>query len=137
MLVCIVRLEAARELTQAKDLEVKSLRGQISELVGGIAPVLNALAEEETEKVSQATPLETIINSCKSSWQRLTAFTKEAAEHVGSHVLAVVRSHYPGVDLVRLGKGLAKETSESEAEKLRLESVPTAKEMVKGIEVVI
>jgi hypothetical protein len=41
---------------------------------------------------------------------------------MATHVLAVVRSHYPGVDLQRLEAGMSSNTDQVKAEQLRATS---------------
>jgi hypothetical protein len=49
---------------------------------------------------------------------------------VASHVLAVVQSHYPGVDLRRLEAGVSRNTDQEKAEQLRATSQATSAKMI-------
>jgi hypothetical protein len=49
-------------------------------------------------------------------------YIHDAGEYVAAHVLAVVRSHYPGVDLRRLEAGVPSNTDPMKAEQLRATS---------------
>jgi hypothetical protein len=50
------------------------------------------------------------------------------------HVLAVVRSHYPGVDLKRLEAGMSSNTDPVKAEQLRATSQATTAKMINDID---
>lgn len=57
----------------------------------------------------------------------------DACEYVGAHVLGVVRSHYPSVDLRRLAVEVSSNTSEQRAEELRESSHETARAMIADV----
>ena len=41
---------------------------------------------------------DTIIQRCKAAWENFKSFNHDAIMTVATHVLAVVRSHYPTLD---------------------------------------
>ena len=45
---------------------------------------------------------------------------KEAGEYAGAHVLSMVRTHYPLMELARLKKGYPKDVGPKEADNLRI-----------------
>jgi hypothetical protein len=53
---------------------------------------------------------------------------------VATHVLAVVRSHYPSVDLQRLEAGVSSNTDQVKAEQLRASSHATATKMIADVD---
>jgi hypothetical protein len=53
---------------------------------------------------------------------------------VAAHVLAVVRSHYPRVDLKRLEAGVSRNTDPVKAEQLRATSQATAAKMISDVD---
>jgi hypothetical protein len=53
---------------------------------------------------------------------------------VAAHVLAVVRSHYPGVDLQRLEAGVSSNTDQVKAEQLRASSQAMAVKMIADVD---
>jgi hypothetical protein len=53
---------------------------------------------------------------------------------VASHVLSVVWSHYPGVDLKRLETGISSNTDRRKAEQLRTTSMETASKMIADVD---
>jgi hypothetical protein len=52
---------------------------------------------------------------------------------VATHVLGVVRSHYPGVDLKRLETGVSN-TDQGKAEQLRITSMETTSKMIADVD---
>jgi hypothetical protein len=53
---------------------------------------------------------------------------------VAAHVLVVVRSHYPSVDLQRLEAGVSSNTDQVKAEQLRASSQATAAKMIVDVD---
>jgi hypothetical protein len=53
---------------------------------------------------------------------------------MAAHVLAVVRSQYPGVDLTRLEAGVSSNTDPVKAEQLRATSQATATRMISDVD---
>jgi hypothetical protein len=64
----------------------------------------------------------------------LKQFIRDADEYVATHVLAVVRSHYPGVDLKRLEAGVSSNTDLVKAEQLRATSQAMAAKMISDVD---
>ena len=50
---------------------------------------------------------DTIIQRCKAAWENFKNFNRDAVLTAASHALAVVRSHYPSVDIQSIGGGFA------------------------------
>jgi len=42
---------------------------------------------------------DTIIQRCKAAWENFKIFNRDAIVTVATHVLAVVQSHYPTIDI--------------------------------------
>jgi hypothetical protein len=53
---------------------------------------------------------------------------------VAAHVLGVVQSHYPRVDLKRLETGMSNNTDQRKAEQLRITSMETASKMIAEVD---
>jgi hypothetical protein len=53
---------------------------------------------------------------------------------VAAHVLGVVRSHYPGVDLKRLETGVSNNTDQGKVEQLRITSMEMASKMITDVD---
>jgi hypothetical protein len=69
----------------------------------GIKLVLDLIGMEPKEGPTDwpARP-EAIVEKCQSSWACFKQYIRDAGEYVATHVLAVVRLHYLGMDLQRL-----------------------------------
>ena len=57
---------------------------------------------------------DTIIQRCKVAWENFKSFNRDAVVSVATHALAVVRSHYPVVDLQAIGARFIGGTGEVE-----------------------
>jgi hypothetical protein len=53
---------------------------------------------------------------------------------VAAHVLGVVWSHYPGVDLKRLETDVSNNTDQGKAEQLRITLMETASKMIADVD---
>jgi hypothetical protein len=97
----------------------------------GIKPVLDLIGMEPEEAPSDrpARP-EAIIEKCQSSWIWFKQYIRDAGEYMGTHVLGVVRSHYPRVHLKRLETGVSNKTDQRKAEQLRITSMETVLKMI-------
>jgi hypothetical protein len=83
----------------------------------GITPVLNLIGMDPEEPAAGQAPRPgTIVDKCKTSWSWFKQYIRDAGEYVATHVLVVVRSHYPGVDLRRLEGGVSRNTDQKKAE---------------------
>jgi hypothetical protein len=63
-----------------------------------------------------------MVKKCQSSWACFKKYIHDSSEYVAAHVLAVVQSHYPEVDLKRLEAGVSSNTGPVKAEQLRATS---------------
>ena len=57
-----------------------------------------------------------IIERCKTAWESFKDFNHDAIASTATHVLAVVRSHYPTADLQLIGGGYAEGLSDVETQ---------------------
>ena len=48
---------------------------------------------------------DTIVQRCKAAWENFKNFNRDAVLTAATHALAVVRSHYPSVDIQSIGGG--------------------------------
>ena len=46
---------------------------------------------------------DTIIDRCKAEWENFKSFNRDTTITAVTHALAVVRSHYPAIDLQAIG----------------------------------
>ena len=58
---------------------------------------------------------------------------KEAGEYTGTHVLSMVRAHYPLIDLKRLEAGYPKEVDPDKAEELRMTQLDLSAKIIGDI----
>jgi len=58
---------------------------------------------------------------------------KEAGEYTGTHVLSMVRAHYPLIDLKRLEAGYPKEVDPDKAEELRMTQLDLSAKIIDDI----
>jgi hypothetical protein len=101
----------------------------------GITPVLNLIRMEPKEPVVGRAPQPgAIIDKCKNSKSWFKQYIRDTGEYVAAHVLAVVRSHYPRVDLRRLEAGVSSNTDQEKAEQLRASSQATTMKMITDID---
>ena len=76
----------------------------------------------------------TIIQRCKAAWENFKTFNRNAITTVATHVLAVVRSHYPTIDLQSIGGGFAEGLSDAETQQLEDEVEDVAKTLAGDID---
>ena len=57
---------------------------------------------------------DTIVDRCKAAWENFKSFNRDATITAVTHALAVVRSHYPTIDLQVIGARFARGTGAME-----------------------
>jgi len=77
---------------------------------------------------------DTIIQRCKAAWENFKTFNRDAIMTVATHVLAVVRSHYPTIDLQSIGGGFAEGLSDAGTQQLEDEVEDAAKTLAGDID---
>jgi hypothetical protein len=77
---------------------------------------------------------EAIVEKCQGSWTWFKKYIHDASEYVAAHVLGMVWSHYPRVDLKRLEVGVSNNTDQGKAEQLRITSMETASKMIADVD---
>ena len=75
-----------------------------------------------------------VVERCKTAWESFKGFNRDAIVSVATHVLAVVRSHYPAIDLQSIGGGFAEGLSDAETQQLEDEVEDAAKKLVGDID---
>jgi hypothetical protein len=97
----------------------------------GIMLVLNLIGTEPEEPTAGQAPRPgAIVDKCKNSWSWFKQYIQDADKYVAAHILAMVRSHYPGVDLRRLEAGVSTNTDQEKAEQLRATSQATTTKII-------
>ena len=80
-------------------------------VVAAVKPVLDCVdLEPAPQSVSRRQHSDTIIQRCKAAWENFKSFNRDAIITAVTHALAVVRSHYPAIDLQEIGAGFARGT---------------------------
>ena len=67
-------------------------------------------------------------------WENFKIFNRDAIVTVATHVLAVVRSHYPTIDIQSIGGGFAEGLSDAETQKLEDEVKDATKNLASDID---
>ena len=78
--------------------------------------------------------LDTIIDRCKAAWENFKSFNHDATISTMTHALAVVRSHYPTIDLRAIGARFARGTSATKQQELEDEVEDAVKRLVGDID---
>jgi hypothetical protein len=100
----------------------------------GITPVLNLIGMEPKEPAANQAPRPgAIVDKCKNSWPWFKQYIWDIGEYVATHVLAVVRSHYPNMDLRRIEAGVSSNTDQRKAEQLRASSQAMDTKMIADV----
>ena len=80
--------------------EAKTQIDNFDVVVAAIKLVLDCVdLETATQPDDRRQRSDTIIQRCKAVWENFKSFNRDAIVSVATHVLAVVRSHYPTLDL--------------------------------------
>ena len=77
---------------------------------------------------------DTIIQRYKVAWENFKTFNRDAITIVATHVLAVVRSHYPTIDLQSIGGGFTEGLSDAGTQQLEDEVEDIAKTLAGDID---
>ena len=77
---------------------------------------------------------DTIIDRCKAAWENFKSVNCDATITAVTHVLAVVRSHYPVINLQAIGAGFARGTGTMEYQQLEDEVEDAAKKLADDVD---
>jgi len=77
---------------------------------------------------------DTIIERCKVAWDNFKSFNCDAIITAVTHALAMVRSHYPTIDLQAIGAGFTGGTGATEHQQLEDEVEDVAKKLAGDID---
>ena len=95
--------------------EARTQRDNFNAVVTAIKPVLDCVdLELAPSPIDRRQRSDTIIQRCKAAWENFKIFNRDAIETIATHVLAVIRSHYPAIDLQAIGGGFTEGLSEAE-----------------------
>jgi len=107
-------------------------RDKFDTIVAGVKPVLDCV-DQDVAPHPDGRPLrpDIIIERCKTAWE---SFNRYAIVTVATHALAVVRSHYPAIDLQVIGARFAEGLGEVETQQLEDEVEDAAKKLAGDID---
>ena len=115
--------------------EAKTQRENFDAIVAAIKPVLDCVdLEMATQPNGRRQRLDTIIQRCKAVWENFKSFIRDTIVSIATHVLAVVRSHYPTIDLQSIGGGFAEGLSDAETQQLEDQVEDTVKKLAGDID---
>ena len=78
--------------------------------------------------------MDSVIQRCKAAWENFKSFNRDAIVTITTHVLAVVRSHYPTLDFQSIGAGFTEGLSDAETQQLEDEVEDAAKNLADDID---
>jgi hypothetical protein len=109
---------SAKALELGKDQDL--WKGRCNQMAAGIKLVLDLIDLELSAPEARGQP-RGVLDKCQHVLGWLQQFVKEAEEYVGSHVLSMVRVHYPLIDFKRFELGYPKEVGPKQADELRIQ----------------
>jgi hypothetical protein len=97
--------------------EAKAQKDNFNTITATIKPVLDCVDVEPVPCPDgrQQGP-DTLIQRCKAAWENFKNFNRDAVLTAATHTLAVVRSHYPSIDIQSLGGGFADRLSDAQTQ---------------------
>ena len=99
--------------------EAKVQNENFDAVVAAIKPVLDCVdLEMATQPDGRWQRLDTIIQRCKAAWENFKSFNRDATVSAMTHALAVVRSHYPAIDLRAIRAGFTRGTGATKQQQL-------------------
>jgi len=115
--------------------EAKVQKDNFNTITAAIKPVLDCVDVEPVPGPnSRQQGLDTIIQRCKVAWENFKNFNCDAVLTTATHALAVVRSHYPSVDIQSIGGGFADGLSDVQTQQLEDDVEDVAKILVGDID---
>ena len=115
--------------------EAKVQKDQFNTITAAIKPVLDCVDVEPVPRPDgrQQGP-DTIVQRCKAAWENFKNFNHDAVLTAATHALAVVRSHYPSIDIQSIGGGFADGLSDAQTQQLEDDVEDVAKVLVGDID---
>ena len=104
-------------------------------MVARVRPVLDCIDLEAAPPPNDRPPhLDTIIDRCKAAWENFKSFNCDATVSIAVHALAVVRSHYPTINLQAIGARFARGMAATRQEQLKDEVEDAAKKLAGDVD---
>ena len=115
--------------------EARTQRSKLDVVVARVKSVLNCVDMEAAPQPDDRSPHpNTFIDKCKAAQENFKSYNHNATVTAVTHALAVVRSHYPAIDLQAIGAGFARGTGVMEHQQLEDEVEDTAKKLADDID---
>jgi hypothetical protein len=112
--------------------EAKVQEENFDAVIAAIKLVLDCVdLEPATQHDGRRQRPDTIIQRCKAAWENFKTFNHDAIMTVATHVLAVVRSHYPTINHQSIGGGFAEGLNDAGTQQLE-DEVEDAAKMLAG-----
>ena len=94
--------------------EAKVQKDNFNTITAAIKPVLDCVDVEPVPRPdSRQQGPDTIIQRCKAAWENFKNFNRDAVLTAATHALAVVRSHYPSINIQSIGGGFIDRLSDT------------------------
>ena len=112
--------------------EAKVQKDNFNTITAAIKQVLDCVDIEPAPRPdSRQQGPDTIIQRCKAAWENFKNFNCDAVLTTATHALAVVRSHYPSIDIQSICGGFADGLSDAQTQQLE-DDVEDAARMLVG-----
>ena len=115
--------------------EDKVQKENFDAVVAAIKLVLDCVdLEMATQRDGRRQCSDTVIQRCKAACENFKTFNHDAIMTIATYVLAVVRSHYPTIDLQSIGGGFSEGLSDMGTQQLEDEVEDVAKMLANDID---
>ena len=115
--------------------DARTQRDKFDTVVTRVKPVLDCVDLEVAPQPDSRPPRpDTIIDRCKAAWENFKSFNRNATVTTITHAQAVVRSHYPTIDLQAIGAGFTGGAGATEHQQLEDEVEDAAKKLAGDID---
>jgi len=117
------------------ELEARTQRGKLDAMVAEVRPVLDCIDMEVAPQPNDRPPHpDAIIDRCKAAWENFKSFNYDTTISTVTHDLAVVRSHYPAINLQAIGARFARGTGATKKEQLKDEVEDVVKKLANDVD---
>ena len=115
--------------------EAQTQRQKLDVVVDKVRLMLDCIDMEAAPQPDDRPPRpDTIIDRCKEAWENFKSFNHDTTVTAVTHALAVVRSHYPVIDLQAIGAGFTRGTEAMEHQQLEDEVEDAAKKLAGDVD---
>ena len=116
---------------------MKARDDKLEAVIIGIKLVLDYIGfvpPEASSRLPSDLPHRSIVDRCQTVWADFKEFTCSVAHGAVVHTLAMLRSHYPSVDLERVVTGYAWRTDAAKISKLEDEAKEPEKKLASDVD---